>query len=569
MTAAVLRVAAAAIAVAALIDPALTVSVRGRARVAIVESGARDPVLRSQVRRRVAAALGSEFDVVDGPDRTAAHTVAIGARYPVQPISGAASTVSLDDRLVSGVRIVQVAAPRAVPPATAVHVTVLVEASNAAATSSTVVVSSAGIEVGRAEHAWTRPLERWRADVDVVPAGRPPYVMQARINSSTGRNPESGVEILVSGREEPMRVLVYEPRPSWASTFVRRALEMDSRFRVASLTIASRGVAVNTAAPPALTAAVPDEFDVVVAGGLERLTASDMAWLDRFARERGGAVVLVPDSRVDLRPFGIVHAGETLLEKAAPLEFTAALPRIDASEMLTLTMPPGADAIARVGSTGEPAIISVPSGAGRVLVSGALDAWRYRAEPGVGFDRFWQSLVAGLALGARPGVDAEVEPALLRPGDSGTLRVRVGPQWVGAPLTATVTGGDPIRLWPAGAAGTYTGRFVAPVGRQQHSIRVSVASPGRTAEATADMVVGDLAVPADATGVPLVLLARSRGGIDVTPSELNRLRTSLVAHVPAPETKRTIRPMRSAWWMWPFAGCLAAEWWIRRRQGLR
>jgi hypothetical protein len=33
-----------------------------------------------------------------------------------------------------------------------------------------------------------------------------------------------------------------------------------------------------------------------------------------------------------------------------------------------------------------------------------------------------------------------------------------------------------------------------------------------------------------------------------------------------PETRY---PMRSWWWLLPFAGCLTAEWWLRRRAGLR
>jgi hypothetical protein len=33
-----------------------------------------------------------------------------------------------------------------------------------------------------------------------------------------------------------------------------------------------------------------------------------------------------------------------------------------------------------------------------------------------------------------------------------------------------------------------------------------------------------------------------------------------------PETRH---PMRSWWWLFPFAGCLAGEWWLRRRAGLR
>ena len=31
----------------------------------------------------------------------------------------------------------------------------------------------------------------------------------------------------------------------------------------------------------------------------------------------------------------------------------------------------------------------------------------------------------------------------------------------------------------------------------------------------------------------------------------------------------SVYPMRTAWWLLPFAGCLSIEWWLRRRAGLR
>jgi hypothetical protein len=37
----------------------------------------------------------------------------------------------------------------------------------------------------------------------------------------------------------------------------------------------------------------------------------------------------------------------------------------------------------------------------------------------------------------------------------------------------------------------------------------------------------------------------------------------------APDVATTVHPMRSAWWIVPFAGLLCAEWMLRRRQGLR
>jgi hypothetical protein len=32
---------------------------------------------------------------------------------------------------------------------------------------------------------------------------------------------------------------------------------------------------------------------------------------------------------------------------------------------------------------------------------------------------------------------------------------------------------------------------------------------------------------------------------------------------------RETHPMRSPWWIVPFAACLSAEWWLRRRAELR
>jgi hypothetical protein len=31
----------------------------------------------------------------------------------------------------------------------------------------------------------------------------------------------------------------------------------------------------------------------------------------------------------------------------------------------------------------------------------------------------------------------------------------------------------------------------------------------------------------------------------------------------------SVHPMRKPWWILPFAACLSAEWWLRRRDGLR
>jgi hypothetical protein len=69
--------------------------------------------------------------------------------------------------------------------------------------------------------------------------------------------------------------------------------------------------------------------------------------------------------------------------------------------------------------------------------------------------------------------------------------------------------------------------------------------------------------------VPLALLAESHGGINVTPDRLADLETHLRRNVTASPIRTTSHPMRSAWWIIPFAACLTGEWWLRRRKGLR
>ena len=88
-------------------------------------------------------------------------------------------------------------------------------------------------------------------------------------------------------------------------------------------------------------------------------------------------------------------------------------------------LPPGADVVARVpGVDAAPVIVSMPRGDGRLLLSGAMDAWRFRAADNGAFDRFWQSTIAGLALAVPPPIAIGVEPPLLRPGERGDVTVR-------------------------------------------------------------------------------------------------------------------------------------------------
>jgi hypothetical protein len=64
-------------------------------------------------------------------------------------------------------------------------------------------------------------------------------------------------------------------------------------------------------------------------------------------------------------------------------------------------------------------------------------------------------------------------------------------------------------------------------------------------------------------------LARRTGGMvitDLQPEPLVRRWLDGRGGEPRPEPRY---PMRAWWWVLPLAGCLAGEWWLRRRAGLR
>jgi hypothetical protein len=511
-----------------------------------------------------------------------------------------------------------------VPAATLVHLDVELEASLVAGHTTDVTATIAGLETARVSHRWTADHERWHASIDAVPVGDPPYVVRVRLKpdttetkpavSGTSRTVEttpvvSGfsrtveatriasdsdrtvADVVVDVRRTPLRVEFYDPRPSWATTFLRRALEADPRFQVATLSVTSRGVFAQTggAVPPA--DARLDAFDVVILGGLDRLSAAEASSLDRYMRSRGGAVVVVPDQRIDAGPARDLVSGgapardlvsgsvrlqpdlaERLLEQPATLTVTPPAATLRASELLVMrAVAPGSEVIARVPDADPakalPVIVSAPRGSGRLLLSGAMDAWRFRAADNAAFDRFWQATIAGLALAVAPPMAIAVGPTLLRPGEPAAVTVRVRPR---APIavSASIDGDQPLRLMPDPEAGVYRGRFVASQtpGLSTIEVRAAAAEP---LSASHRFLVSADAHRLPSNGPPLAMLASSHRGIDVSPDLIPDLERFIRGAVTAPRTRQVRHPMRSAWWMLPFAICLSTEWLIRRRRGLR
>jgi hypothetical protein len=566
----VLRSITVVIALAALIDPAMSVTGASRARLALVATEPPTPEAGA-VRDRLTRDLAASFEIVPAITSDAAAAVVIGDRFPGEAVPDALVVATVTTAAApAGVRILRVDAPRDVPPATAIHLNIELAGDGVIGRTTDATVSIAGLEVGRVSHRWTSAAERWQASVDAVPVGDPPFAVRIAADQAVA-------DVAVDVRRAPFRVEFYEPRPSWATTFVRRALEADPRFQVASLSFDSRGISTQAGDQVPLADPRIDAFDVVIAGGLDRLSAADVRSLERFTRERGGAAVLLPDQRIDAGPardlLGGMDLVERLLEQPAKLTVTPPAAPLQASELLVLqTMTAGTNVIARVpgdssGASGSPVIVSMPRGDGRLLLSGAMDAWRFRADDHGAFDRFWQSTIAGLALAVPPPIAIDLAPPLLRPGEQGEVIVRVRSRDVTA-VRAWLDGDQPIRLQPEPETGVYRGRFTAKgtAGRSTLEVR---ADGGQPLSASRTLLVQtDVQRPWPADGPALSMLSSSHRGIDVTPGHLADLERFLRAIV-SPAQPRVWHPMRSAWWILPFVLCLSAEWWLRRRRGLR
>jgi hypothetical protein len=569
MTRHLLRGVAVLIAVAGLIDPASPVPGAARPRVALVAQGGSMPADR--VRTRLAQNLGSAYDVVPFITSDAAAAIVIGDRYPDEHVTDVVpvATVTIPADASPATRIVRLDTPPAAPAGTLIRLVADIDGADLNGRTSDVTATIAGLEVGRASHRWTTGRERWHASVDVLPVGEPPWIV--RLTTSTAGVPSTSngiADALVDVRRAPFRVQVFEPRPSWATTFVRRALEADTRFDVASLSYSSRDTSTRTRGEVQLADPRLDNFDVVIVGGLERLSVADVRSLDRYLRERGGAVVLLPDARPTAAPMKDLlrlEMTERLLDQ--PVMLAGSSPSLRASELLVLRSSlPATDVIASApGAETSPVIITVPHGEGRVLVSGAMDAWRFRANDDSAFDRFWQSTIAGLALAAPPPLSVSVTPSVLTAGRRADVVVRARAH--DATTIAAAIGDRAIRLTPAAERGVFQGSFVA-AGAGQSRVSATAEGPNPQSASRAIVVQTDASASL-AASAPLSLLSSSHHGIDVAPDALPAVEAFVRRTATAPPATVVTRPMRSPWWILPFAACLSVEWWLRRRRGLR
>jgi hypothetical protein len=593
MTRIVFRTIVIVMAVLGLIDPGFVASRRKPApvRLKIIEPAGLDQPDRATTRRqragavakRLTDALGRSVDFSDRRDPAA--VVLIGGAPPDALPSGAipVSTVALSDAVSPNVRLVRLSEPPAVPLRHAAVIEPEFEAVGMNGKSSAIIVTDGGAVVARTVHRWTKDRERFRARLQYAPpsAGVRLVTVEAQGLDEEHVSDDNLADVALLADDRPLRVLAYEPRPSWNATFVRRALEADSRFRVDSIVRPSRGVLVRSGELRALAARALDDFDVAIVGAPEELREPELEALSTFARERGGGVVFLPDRRpsgpyVDLLPAG--GFDEMVVDN--PVRLAMDVPTdVRASELLVARREtPMAGALAAVERSGRmsPVALTWTHGVGRMILWGALDAWRYRADPAGGFARFWQATVADLALTAPPPLMVGVSPRVAAPYEPIVVRATMRPTEfirrpdrlefppVGATLVSEAGATQPVRLWPTTEAGVFEGRSTAPApGR--YAVQVTAGSRSGRAPVIA-VAATRRAFEEDAEALKLV--AQSTGGVAVAADSLGPLEQHLRALAGASEP-RQVHPMRSRWWVLTFAACLCAEWALRRRRGLR
>jgi len=577
----VLRSLAILVAVVGVLDPAVARRTSAPLAIDLRLPGDSHPEFTSadERRREVLASLGEDVEIGGATDPQAIlaigdATVADAGGLPVFFVP----TRSGGRRLA--IRSIDV--PPRTLPGQAVRVTARIDASGVRGRKTSIRLQLRGAAIARVEHAWETDAGTFDAVFTFAPPSTGPH--RLRVVATTEGEPVRAVaDALVTVRERPLRVLAFDGRPSWPLTFVRRSLEADPMFEVAATSRSSRRVATTTGGAPARLAAMDiDRYDAVLVGALDELSAEDLRALDRFVTGRGGTLVLLPDRQMPeavRRHFELPAAEEVLLERPIPLGGTVAAVR--ASELLLMPSDTPATTIAVASDAGgpRPAVVAFNRGEGQVVVSGLLDAYRFRLDADSTFDDFWRSVVADAARAARPPIDLRLSPAVARPGEAVRVLVDVrstelratsdGRQAPALSAELLTMAGEraSIRLWPAPRAGQFEGTFDAPSegGYLVRATGVRPVSDPSSVEVPL-LVASDVVHPSQDGERALRYLAAATGGVVIgDPADA----PAALASVEPLERDEVVRPMRSAWWILPFAALLCAEWTLRRRVGLK
>jgi hypothetical protein len=124
--------------------------------------------------------------------------------------------------------------------------------------------------------------------------------------------------------------------------------------------------------------------------------------------------------------------------------------------------------------------------------------------------------------------------------------------------------GRAVRAWPSGGLHVFTGEVPATA---PGPCIVTASANGTDGDAV--FAVAARPVPArDETLRRLERMVTASGGEMLDAGSEATVARAFAETSPPSLQAVTIHPMRSPWWIVPFALCLATEWWLRRRSGL-
>jgi hypothetical protein len=122
----------------------------------------------------------------------------------------------------------------------------------------------------------------------------------------------------------------------------------------------------------------------------------------------------------------------------------------------------------------------------------------------------------------------------------------------------------PLRLWPDARPGRFSGTWRADAAGDCEIV-VTV----NDARANAPLRIDEDWQPLPRDGAFAAAIA-AQGGVLISEADDGpTLRRVVEERVAFDSTRATVWPMRAPFWLLAFTACLGAEWWLRRRRGLR
>jgi hypothetical protein len=584
------RTIAILIAIAGVIDPAMTSTRRTRPEIAVVAGGASGD---EALARRVANTLDGKFTVIAAPFAGAAGTVLVGNSLPTSATELPPPVFAVvPERDGATVTFERVNGPLRAPLEARIGISVSTRTTGARGRRLEVSLHSGELVVDRVTLDVAGDDDRHETELAFVPTavGAVPLRITAGVVGTGEAATTAAVDLAIDIREQRWSVLFFDPRPSWQSTFVRRAVERDPRFVVTSRVVTSRSLSTDAGRPPGTLDdfTTMSLFDAIVVGAPDALGDRDVAGLDAYLRRRGGTVVLLLDQR-GAGPFQRLTGAREWMGSSSSAGFSV-LPvggdsvGLRASEIAwPRVIPAGARELARSRFIGSDSGVSHPVlwrsavGAGQLIVSGALDAWRYRDPAVSAFDAFWRTTVGTAADAALPPVSISLGNSVLGPYERTEISVTLRDASLApvasnravrasvAALLETPGGAVSIRLWPTAPVGTFRGSFRAPAAPGTY--RVVVTGDGSRADAPIIVAPSILRPVADDSDL-VAAWAGSHGGSSISSTLLEELAPALERAVRPVPRRETWYPLRSQWLIIPFSLALGMEWLWRRKRGL-